>query len=153
MTERKNRRGFQPGNKFGEATRFQPGNKLGGRKPDRVAAILNKAISAHQASQLNLTRQEVEEWEGKILTLTIDDLKKISKEQETPAYVVNVIMAIIADIKNGRTNTLDKLRDRQFGKVADKVELTGKDGEELFKGVEITEEQKERLRTILGGGQ
>lgn len=153
MTEQRKKRGFQPGNKCGEATRFQPGNKLGGRKPDRVAAILNKAISAHQAAQLNLTRQEVEEWEGKILTLTIDDLKKISKEQETPAYVVNVIMAIIADIRNGRTNTLDKLRDRQFGKVADKVELTGKDGEELFKGVEITEEQKERLRNILGGGQ
>jgi hypothetical protein len=35
-------------------------------------------------------------------------------------------------MKSGNTKTLDKLRERQFGKAIQKVELTGKDGADLM---------------------
>lgn len=57
-------------------------------------------------------------------------------------------MAIISDIKKGRTSTIDKLRDRQFGKIADKVEITGADGADLFQNVTISTEQIDRLQVL-----
>ena len=36
-------------------------------------------------------------------------------------------------MKNGKTTALDKLRERQYGKPTQRMELTGKDGGDLIK--------------------
>lgn len=150
----KKKKAFNPD--IGKNTRFKKGqvaNPNGRPSVKRVLNILSKALTKTRAEELSMTKAEVEEWEGKLISLCLEDLKKICKDPEAPTYVVNVAMAIITDIKNGRTITIDKLRDRRYGKVSDKLEITGKDGAELFKGIEVSDEQKNRLRQILNGGE
>ncbi len=150
---KKPKKAFNPD--IGKRTQFKKGQVANpkGRPANRVLGFLSKTLTKARAEEVNMTRAEVEEWEGKLITLSLDELKKISKDTEAPAYAVNVATAIITDVKNGRTFTIDKLRDRQYGKVTDKLEITGKDGAELFKGIEVSDEQKNRLRQILNGGE
>ena len=149
----KKKKPFNPD--IGKNTRFKRGQVANpnGRPVNRVLNTLSKALTKTRAEELSMTKAEVEEWEGKLITLCLEDLKKICKDPDAPTYAVNVAMAIITDIKNGRTITIDKLRDRRYGKVSDKLEITGKDGAELFKGIEVSDEQKNRLRQILNGGE
>ena len=39
-------------------------------------------------------------------------------------YPRNLAIAIISDIKNGVTKTIDKLRDRQFGESKKQIDIT-----------------------------
>jgi hypothetical protein len=55
-------------------------------------------------------------------------LKTLASWPDANSYAKGLAMAILFDLKNGNTKTIDKLRERQFGKAVQKVELTGKDG-------------------------
>ena len=50
-------------------------------------------------------------------------------------------MAILFDTKHGKTTTIDKLRERQYGKTVQKVELTGKDGADLIPARILTKDE------------
>ena len=141
------RKGGVPQNLTHTWQKGQSGNPKG-RQPNKMLPILKKALNKVNAAKLNMTLQEVESWEMALLTLPTSAIKAIVGNPETPTYVVNLGMAIISDIKNGRTSTIDKLRDRQFGKIADKVEITGADGADLFQNVTISTEQIDRLQVL-----
>lgn len=48
-------------------------------------------------------------------------------------------------MKNGKTTTLDKLRERQYGKPTQRMELTGKDGGDLIPARTLTKEEAAEL--------
>lgn len=73
-----------------------------------------------------LSQDEVDSWEQRLLVASTGELTVIAKWDECPMYAKNLAMAILYDTKNGRTTTIDKLRERQYGKPASKVEVTGK---------------------------
>ena len=52
---------------------------------------------------------------------------------------------ILSDMKNGKTTTLDKLRERQYGKPTQRMELTGKDGGDLIPARTLTKEEAAEL--------
>ena len=62
-----------------------------------------------------LTQDEINTIERSILAMELSDLQVLAKADETPAYAKTLAMAAIIDMKNGKTTTVDRLKDRQYG--------------------------------------
>lgn len=93
-----------------------------------VACFGRKTARAIKA----LRREEIDTWEQLLLVASAEQLTVIAKWAETPAYAKNLAMALLYDIKEGRTSTIDRLRERQYGKTADRLEVTGAGGAPLM---------------------
>lgn len=114
---------------------FKPGQSGNpkGRPKNRVTnewlpACFGKKRTKALAS---LTREEIDAWEQRLLVASVPEIAVIAKWDGCPAYAKNLAMAIMHDTKNGKTTTIDKLRERQYGKPVQKIELSGADGQPL----------------------
>jgi hypothetical protein len=57
-------------------------------------------------------------------------------------------MAIITDMKNGKTDTVQKLRERQYGQVKQQIEVTGADGAPLLQQPMTQEQAKDFINEL-----
>lgn len=78
-----------------------------------------------------MTDEEINAIERRLLVFTAAELTALVEWKDSPIYAKSLGKAILSDNKNGRTTTIDKLRERQYGKAVQKLELTGKDGAAL----------------------
>lgn len=103
----------------------QSGNPKG-RPPNRVPKQLENIFGSKVKARnfLNLSNIEIDEWEKAVLSLAAPQLSKLAKWEDAPMYPRNLAIAIISDIKNGVTKTIDKLRDRQFGESKKQIDIT-----------------------------
>ena len=126
----------------------QSGNPKG-RPKNRVPEILERILGKAKAKKIfGLSQAEVDSWESTVLTLTAEQLKDMVKFENCPAYPKNLAIAILTDMKKGKTTTIDKLRERQFGKAVQRVELTGKDGQDFMPKNITTTEAKELIEQL-----
>lgn len=110
-----------------EKGRFQPGQSgnPAGRKKNRVTALLKQVLPKGSIKKSEaLSIDEINTIEKSVLSLQLADLQLLAKMQETPAYMKTLAMAIIIDMKNGQTKTVDLLRSRQYGTPTQKMDLT-----------------------------
>ena len=124
----------------------QSGNPKGkpkNRVPQQMVDVL--MLKSRKELTQSLTREEVDEWEQRILSCSRDELQIIAQNASLPIYASSLARAIILDFKNGKTTTLDKLRDRVYGKAPERMELTGANGEALVPAQRLTEEQAAQL--------
>jgi hypothetical protein len=121
-----------------------------GRPPSRVPEALKNILGRKKAKKFyRLNESEVNEWEASILTMTTNELKALASWEDANSYAKGLAMGILFDMKNGNTKTIDKLRERQFGKAVQKVELTGKDGADLVPARVLSKlEAKELLESL-----
>lgn len=77
--------------------------------------------------------------------MSANDLKLLAKWDEAPAYPKGLAIAVLNDMKNGKTTTLDKLRERQYGKPTQRMEVTGKDGGDLIPARTLSKEEAAEL--------
>jgi hypothetical protein len=118
-----NTKGLKPPFQKGES-----GNPKG-RPPSRVPEALKIVLGKKKAKKFyKLNEAEVNEWEAAVLTMTANDLKVLAGWEDANSYAKGLAISILFDMKNGSTKTLDKLRERQYGKAVQKVELTGANG-------------------------
>jgi hypothetical protein len=118
-----NTSGLKPPFKKGES-----GNPKG-RPASRVPAALKIVLGRKKAQKFyQLNETEINEWEAAVLTMTTTELKALASWEDANSYPKGLAISILFDMKNGNTKTIDKLRERQFGKAIQKVELTGADG-------------------------
>lgn len=113
---------------------FKPGQSgnPNGRPKNRVPEQLEKVMGKAQAKKIfKLNNLELEEWEATLFTLTVNQLKLLAKWDKTIAYPKGLAISILNDMKNGNTKTLDKLRERVFGRPTQRMEITGRDGKDL----------------------
>ena len=89
--------------------------------------------------------EEVQQWEQFLMVASSDDVVILAQDSGIPVYARAIAKAILVDMKNGKTRTLDKLRDRIYGKVTDRVELTGRDGAPLVPARRLTQEEAGKL--------
>lgn len=123
----------------------QSGNPKG-RPPSRVPKQLVTILGKAQAKKFySLSASEVKEWDAAILTFNTNELKLLAKWDEAPAYPKGLAIALLTDMKNGKTTTLDKLRERVHGKEIQRIELTGKDGAALIEPRTLTKEEARAL--------
>lgn len=124
----------------------QSGNPKGrpkNRVPDNLVKIFGSKAKAKKF--YCLTVAEINEWEAVILTLSAEDLKVLAKWSDAPAYPKGLAIAVLSDMKNGKTTTLDKLRERQHGKPTQRMEITGKDGADFMPARTLTKEEAKEL--------
>ena len=88
-----------------------------------------------------LTQDEINTIERSILAMELSDLQILAKADETPAYAKTLAMAAIIDMKNGKTTTVDRLMDRQYGKPQQKVDITT-NGKQIQQGTPLTREEQ-----------
>lgn len=109
----------------------QSGNPKGrpkSRVPEGIALIMGKKEAKKFYS---LNNCEVDDWELAVLSMSASQLKTLAQWEHAAAYPKALSIAILNDMRNGVTKTVDKLRDRHFGGATQKIELSGKDGKPL----------------------
>lgn len=120
----------------------QSGNPKGRPKNRVIQEWLPNALGKDRARKIkDLSRDEINTWERRLIVAGSDDLTAIAKSADAPIYAKNLAMAILYDTKNGKTATIDKLRDRQYGMPAKRIELTGADGSPLMPPSSMTQEE------------
>lgn len=109
----------------------QSGNPQG-RPKSIVKELVKTFASKKRIRQLtNMNTDSINDTEKKMLVLTVSELTALAKADSTNAYIKTLALAIITDMKNGKTDTIDKLRERQYGKTVQRIEVTGRDGEPI----------------------
>lgn len=128
----------------------QSGNPKGRPKNRVINEWLPECFGRKRAKGMeSLSQCEVDAWEQRLLVATSSELATIAKWDGAPIYAKNLAMAILFDTKNGKTTTLDKLRERQYGKPTQRMEVTGKDGGDLIPARTLTkEEAADLLKTL-----
>ena len=125
----------------------QSGNPKGrpkSRIPDLLKAYVGKK-RAEESKMLNWA--EIDEIELSVLSLGNKELNALIKGDDVPMYMKGLALAALHDAKNGRTKTIDLLRDRQFGAVKKEVDVTT-NGQSM-NGQSLTpEEAKDFLKKI-----
>lgn len=120
----------------------QSGNPKGRPKNRVIREWLPACFGKDRTKTLvSMTQDEVDTWEQKLLVLSTPEHAVLAKWDECPAYAKNLAMAILYDTKNGKTTTIDKLRERQYGKPVQRVELTGADGQPLVQPKTMTQQE------------
>lgn len=131
-----------------EYKKGQSGNP-NGRPRNRMLKLLKQICPKGRIKEnTGLTINEIDYIEQTVLSMTLSELQLIAKEDRTPAYMKTLAMAIIMDMKNGKTDTVNKLRSRQYGDIKQQVEVTGKDGAPLMQQNMTQEQAKELIKKI-----
>lgn len=131
----------------------QSGNPKG-RAKNRVPESLVKIFKSKKRARefYSLSNEEIDDWESAVMTLNTSQLKDLAKWEDAPSYPKGLAIAILSDMRDGRTTTLDKLRARQFGEATQKVEITGKSSMLVRQENDIigqlTDEQREALLNV-----
>ncbi len=136
-----NTKGIEP-HKFQKGQSGNPKGRPKNRVPEALASILGKA-KAKKFYQI--TEEEINDWERAILTMSANEIKLLASWEDASSYPKGLAISILFDMKNGNTKTLDRLRERQFGKATQRVELTGKDGADLVPARVLTKAEAKEL--------
>lgn len=132
------------------AHQFKPGQSGNpkGRPRSKVKALLELCLTTRQVrANTNLDSDEINEIEKAILSLDLKALQAVAKEEKTPAYMKTLAMAAIIEMKNGKTQTMNLLRDRQFGAVKKNVDVTS-NGQSVTPQSLTPKEAKDLLKSI-----
>ena len=128
---------------------FKPGQSGNpkGRPKGTTRKIIIECLKYKKAKELQegMTKRDVDEWEEYLMSATSDEITIFAQDPKIPVYARAIARAIATDLKNGKTTTLDRLRDRRFGKISQRVELTGKDGSDLVPARRLSPDEAKEL--------
>lgn len=66
-----------------------------------------------------------------LLQMSGNEILAVTKDQDSPIWFVAMATAISKQMKQGKTDAVEKLMDRVYGKSVQALEHSGKDGQEL----------------------
>lgn len=108
---------------------------IGEEEAEKLLAATKKKgrgkVKDSDGELMPLTKAERDKADRMIPKLSPSILKAIIKNGNTPVYVAGRAVGVLFGLQEGKTDTLDKMEERQFGKDAQRIELTGADGESL----------------------
>lgn len=161
---------FQKGNKIGN--RFSSENqpkKHNGRKPSIYKQIRNLTgkmvgYELEKEDYMSVIRFLMEQPAGVLQKLAFVEVNgKTMPNPTTPVWVLSIISAINADMRYGRTSTIDSLFDRIFGKatqliegeidanVTNKVDLSALSTDELIQYNALQDKMRARTEAKVEG--
>ena len=123
---------------------WQPGQSGNpkGRSKNKVNETLKTVFGKSARKIYELSQTELDQWDSILISLTKDQLSALVMLDTAPAYPKAQALAILTDMKNGRTVTIERLANRLYDRAkTNKVELTGKDGSDLLQPRILTKEE------------
>lgn len=141
---------FEKGNKMGNrfTSENQPKKRGRGRLSmlKYIQSMTGKGVNSQSSKEeiLKVIQLLFESSTAELEPLLKDPDNPNKPNKDTPIWVLSIISAINADIRYGRTSTVEMLFDRIFGKDMQPVELTGAKGSPLFVPSQMTTEEIER---------
>jgi hypothetical protein len=99
-------------------TQFSSTNqpKKSGRKKNRFT---------HLKNQFELSKSDVENIVTYLLSISLDELRKLAADKERSTIEIAFAKAVLNDIKYSDLSKVEQLLDRAIGKVSNNVELSG----------------------------
>lgn len=117
-----------------------------GRPKSRVAEARVKVMGKAKAKEfLAVGEYEYMEWLATLYSADVPALKAWAQDDGTQVFVRAYSRAILFDMKNGKTTTLDKIAEKLYGKAVQRVEHTGADGSNLIPARTLTKEEAKEL--------
>lgn len=119
-----------------------PTNKNNHGRPKNRATELHKQLLGQKAAKkfYGITNEELDTYDAMLETLTMAELQVLAKADDSPVYLKNYAIAILTDMKNGKTTTIDRIRENRHGKNKQTLEVTGADGQPLVQERNLTAE-------------
>lgn len=117
-----------------------PTNKNNHGRPKNRATELHKQLLGQKSAKkfYGLTNKELETYDAMLETLTMAELQVLAKADNSPVYLKNYAIAILTDMKQGKTTTIDRIRANRHGTATQRMELTGADGQPLVQERNLT---------------
>lgn len=117
-----------------------------GRPKSRVAEARVKVMGKAKAKEYHgISATEYMEWCESLISAEVPALKAWAQDDGTPVFARAYARAILFDMKNGKTTTLDKIAEKLYGKAVQRVEHTGADGSNLIPARTLTKEEAKEL--------
>ena len=98
-----------------------------GKRPGRKKSLINEFIKDFNLvdGSRQISREDANKLLWHILCCNKADFEAMSRNSDLPISLLSQIRAIAEDLKNGKTNTVDKIWDAIWGKSFQTMELTG----------------------------
>lgn len=121
------KKGNNTGRQFSKT--IQPGKRVG-RKSSLMEAFIH-AMKLDDQDQ-DLSKEDATKLLRYILLCNKAQLEAVARNTDLPIAVLGQIKAIVSDMAAGRTDAIDKIWDKIFGKTTTPIELTGPNGMDLI---------------------
>lgn len=103
-----------------------------------------KAFSIEDPKR-TISREDAFKLMGHLLSCNKAELETMARNPDLPISIVCQIKAIVTDMSLGKTDTVDKIFDRLYGKSTQPMELTGAQGTPLIPDKPMTRKEYESL--------
>jgi len=121
---------FTKGNNQGNRFTRDKQPKNPGRKPSRFEQLV--AAFRLEDTTRQISKADVLRLMAYLLSCTKTEIEVMLRNPELPFAIVGQIRAMITDVQNGKTDTIDKIFDRVYGKATTPMEITGAGGSPLI---------------------
>jgi hypothetical protein len=119
----------------------QPKNP--GRKPSRMTEFI-KAFDMESPARA-ISQEDAMKLMTHILFCNRSQLETMIKNSDLPIFLLCLIKGILSDTTNGRTETVERLFDRLFGRSMQPIELTGAKGRPLIPNTPMSRKAYEAM--------
>lgn len=132
-------------NNLKKGVKFSKDNqpKTNGRKPSRMQQFI-KAFGIDNQGR-KISKDDFYRLVTHLLQCNKKELEQMYQNEDLPVSITTLIIAIMQDMDDGETKTIDNILDRMYGKPTQTAELTGKDGKNLIPDRMITLKEAKRL--------
>lgn len=96
-----------------------------------------------------MTKEDAQKLQRYLYFCSKAELEKMSRNSDLPIAIVAQIKAIITELALGKTDQIDRIYERLFGKATQPMELTGANGTPLIPKEPMSRKDFENLITEL----
>jgi len=132
-------KGNKKGNRFSKSN--QP--KHPGRKPNRMNDLV-KAFQMDDDTRA-ISKEDSYRLLTHLLSCSKSQLEAMARNPDLPIAILTQIKAIITDLADGSTSTVDRLFDRLYGRSMQPMEITGAKGNPIIPDKPMSRKAYEQL--------
>ncbi len=126
----KKKRKMSPASLANLKPQWKKGEQGGGHRPkNRLNELIEKAVNdlvkEGKISKFeNLTDEEVRTADKFLISAPIAAVQAIMKNDDAPLYIRAQAVGVVYEMRDGKTTTVDKLRDRVYGAAKQNIDIT-----------------------------